>query len=294
MTTTSVLRVDRRPGRARRRRTVWAAVLGSVLACVVVPVAPAAAQTPTVRCSDIDDGTWRARVAYRQVDADLLVDGRTCRLFHVGVYGDVLVPAGSSLFLEHATVHGTVTSAGSTSLYKSSVDGDVALATREELALYFSTVRGSVTGEASSVTLWRSTIAHTVDLTLGFYFGLSYSHVGGSATLRPGQFHVEGSTVVGDLTSTGAADGGRMCRSTVHGDLRLTGSADDLNLAASWQEPCRTTVHGSAHLTDNTGDVLLGRLHVRGDLVCTGNTGPRGVVPVGTASVEGTRSGQCA
>ncbi|MBB2924274.1 hypothetical protein [Cellulomonas cellasea] len=278
----------------RSSSVLRAAAAALVPVCLVVSGGPAAAHTPTVRCSDIDDDTWRARVAYRQVDADLVVDGRTCRLFHVGVHGDVLVPEGSSLFLENTTVHGDLTSAGSTSLHESSVDGDVVLSTREELALYFSTVRGSVTGTASSVTLWRSTVAQAVDLTLGFYFGLSYSRVGGSATLRPGQFHVEGSTVVGDLGSTGARDGGRMCRSTVHGDLRLSGSGDDLNLAASWQEPCRTTVHGSAHLTDNTGDVLLGRLYVRGDLVCTGNTGPRGVVPVGTASVEGTRSGQCA
>ena len=269
-----------------------AAALAAV--CLVVPGGPAAAETPTVRCSEIGDSTWRTRVAWQRIDADLLVDGRFCTLDHVGVYGDVTVSAGAFLTTEHSTVHGDVRTAGYVNLTSSSVDGDLVLDTAGELALYSSTVRGSLTGSASSATVWWSTVVRDVDLTLGAFFGLSRSHVGGAATLRPGSFSVDASTVVGDLTSTGGAGGGRLCRSTVHGDLRLSGSHDDLELASSWQEPCWTTVDGSAFLTDNTADVLLGHLYVRGDLVCTGNTGPRGVVRVGTASVEGARSGQCA
>lgn len=239
---------------------------------------------------------------WQRVDGDLLVDAGPCSLVGVGVHGDVTVAAGAELQLDRSSIHGDVDLSGVLRVFTGTVDGDISTSrppgAPAYLALVNAHVGGDVTGSASSYVLQRATVVGAVDVIATDGVSLYFSHVGGSVSARAEvAFTSERSTVTGDLSVSGASTlVTLLCTSTVHGDLTVSGSAGPVGLATTDPDghPCTSTVDGSVDLTDNGGDVTVGRLFVRGDLACTGNTDPGGVTVLAGVSIRGARSGQCA
>lgn len=290
-----------REGRAPHRIAIGLAALTLAVAGVVAPAAAATAEVPTVRCSDLTTDRFGA-VVLQRIDAHLLVDSGQCSLSNVGVHGDVTVAAGAELQLVRSSIHGDVDSSGVFRVIVGTVHGDISTSrpsgASAYLALQEAHVGGGLTGSAFSYVLNETTVVGAVDVTATDGLSLYYSYVGGSVTARAAVgFTSERSTVTGDLSVTGASTlYTRLCTSTVHGDLTVSGAEGPVSLAAVDPEgrPCPSTVDGSVHVTGTSGDVVIGRLFVKGDLACTGHTGPGGVVVLSGASVRGARSGQCA
>ncbi|GEA86600.1 hypothetical protein [Cellulomonas cellasea] len=254
-----------------------------------------------MRCSDLATDRYGA-VVWQRIDAHLLVDSGSCSLVGVGVHGDATVAAGAELQLVRSSIHGDVDSAGVFRVIAGTVDGDISTSrppgSRPYVTLDHAHVQGGLTGSASSYVVHDSTVVGAVDVTETEAVSLYFSFLGGSVSARTTvAFASERSTVTGDLSVSGASTlYTRLCTSTVHGDLTLSGAEGPVGLATVDADghPCPSTVDGSVHVTGSSGDVTIGRLFVKGDLACTGNTGPGGVVLLAGVSVRGTRSGQCA
>ncbi|GEA87844.1 hypothetical protein CCE01nite_17930 [Cellulomonas cellasea] len=307
-------------GRGRRRAV--AAALALAVAAALAPATPTSAAVPTVRCSDLTANSGGA-VRWQRIDADLLVDDETCYLVDVGVHGDVTIPPGGRLGISRTSIHGDIASSGVLSTSASTVDGDITTSWPSDAPGYVdleeTNVKGGLSGSSGAYALYGTSVAGPVDVTATYFVSVVHAHLGASLTVRAeNDIDVAWSTVTGDLTLAGPTTHSLgLCTSTVGGDLSVSGSgsgsatdpgsghspgpgsgsasAGTVRLAVDqYQVRCSSTVAGSVHLTGNDGDVTIGRLFVKGDLTCTGNTGPAGVVVLRTASIRGTRSGQCA
>lgn len=285
-------------GARRRPLAVSAVVAATVVAVGAAAPSGAAADPSPVRCSDLSENG--SSVVGAHVVGDFLADsddGSGCFLRSATITGDVLATAYT--VAEASTVGGTVTVVDGhlTLAYGASVGGDVVMGDLAYpwlgLSLVASTVAGSVHGQAGSVYVGEdSTVEGDYDLTTSGVVRIRHSTVAGDVDSRGGRLLVHDATVGGRLTATGSAP--LVCRTTVGGDLTVTDAHAYARLGIEGRERCRTTVGGSVRVVDNTHSVDLGDLVVAGDLVCTGNTGPRLVTWTALTSVAGTRTGQCA
>ncbi|MBB2923261.1 hypothetical protein [Cellulomonas cellasea] len=275
----------------------------TVLALVGVGGPPATAAPPEgVLCSSLP--RQGEAVHDLRIRGDLIADsanGTGCFLERVVVDGDV--HAASYLGLTGSTVHGdvTVTADGHVAVVDgAAVLGDVVLDTGayswRGLGMRDATIYGSVRGTAGTVQLYglsgRSVVHGDYDVTTTSRLQMVRSTVWGHVGTRDGRLLLHDSALRDGLTSTG--QGVLVCRSSVDGDLTVTHAHAYGRLGLEGTEPCGTSVTGSVHLVDNPHSIDLGALTVAGDLVCTGNTGPRVVTWTAATAVTGTRTGQCA
>jgi hypothetical protein len=300
----------------------------AVLVLVVVGpgcvAATARAATPTEppgrRCSDLWTDPRSGTVADVVVEGDLLVDAY-CALVRTTVTGDATLLDGGALDLQFeavvrgdvhgtvepsgwdpsvnaqgATIGGDVVVPGYAHLRHTSVHGDVVLEAgtgRGGLILDEALVAGAVRGTADSVLVEESAVLGPVDVTTGEgATRVRRSTLGASLRTGGGRLVLHDSRIRGALESAGSRDV-LVCRSQVDGDLTVTDVQGWSRVGEERGESCRTTVGGSVHLVDNTHSIVLGDLRVAGDLVCTGNTGPQGVVRTERLAVAGTGDGEC-
>jgi hypothetical protein len=297
---------------------IAAAVASPGIATAAAPAgqapAPAAAVADPppepVLCSTLERGTGGV------VPGDVVADV-DCLFIAATVLGDITVLPGGGIDLRESTVHGSVRSSGGGSLwiFDTQVDGDVsAVRTSGEAALWNTVVGGSLRIESAFSWIGRTTVAGDVDLLARQWGDVTLfesviggtvtasapekvqvrdNHVGGSLVTGMGRLISHDNRVDGSLTSTSASDV-LVCRTTVGGDLTVTDVQGWSRVGQELPYRCRTTVGGSVHVVDNPHSVVLGDLVVAGDLVCTGNTGPRLVVRGPSLTVAGARTGQCA
>lgn len=280
-----------RPSPRPGLRAAAVALLAALAACVA---APAHAADPTYLCSEVSAANAQGTVWGEALYGDLVADG-DCALLYSRVTGDVTVPPGSSLTVTLSSLLGSLTSSGPVTADRLRLHGDLTLDApgTARLSLTDSWVAGRTSGTTGSLLLARTTVTGPLDVVTTDATRLRTSVVGGSATVRGGRLLVHDSLVTGTLTSTGATDA-LVCRSEVRGDLVLRDVQGWSRLGQERTEVCRTTVGGSVLLEGNTHSVVLGDLAVGGDLVCTGNTGPQGVVRTPALTVAGARTGECA
>ncbi|GEA87433.1 hypothetical protein [Cellulomonas cellasea] len=272
-----------------------------------VPRATGPGDTPTrrpvTRCSDIssEDG-WVSRA---RVVGDLLVDSGICALSLVTVTGDVNVLPGADLFrMDDSSVKGDVRVADAhVYLLDSKIFGGVVVDSPDDpVEAYSVQVRRSLRGAARTLNMSSSTIEGAVNLRLGE--GTStffYSRVGGWVNTRGGDVWAvkldAGRGVTVTVARTLSLCGGSIALdATVRG---VTGFVDLGGDAGVWgdEEPCAepAPLGGSLVLDANPAErISVARLAVAGNLVCTGNARPDGLVVHPTVTVAGTRGGQCA
>lgn len=306
--------------------TRWTGVLGAVTTTVAASVlvllaaqgAQAAEPRATHLCSTYAWGTPRsASISGATFEGDLVADV-SCWVSDSRVSGDVLVLPGTALWLDGATVagdvrttggpneltswvdtrdsdlHGDLTVARSGTLRSTTVRGDVVAAGAPADSLVLEDVRvlGGVAGTVGGLTLDRTAVVGPVDVTTWDATRVRASAVGADLTARRGRLLVHDSVVRGTLTAAGPSDL-LVCRTQVDGDLAVSGVRVWGRVGEERSAYCRTTVGGSAHVAGNPASVVLGDLHVAGDLVCAGNTGSLGVVRRSALVVGGTRSPGC-
>ncbi|GEA87901.1 hypothetical protein [Cellulomonas cellasea] len=263
-----------------------AAVLGTVLAWAVA--APAGAAPPAItRCSELAaDG----RVEGIDLGSHLWVDV-DCHLTDVVVRGTVYSYEGATLTSERVRVHEGLYLRGDAQL-RDTVVGWVSLDPPANLSAESSTVRGSVVGRAGIVSLRYARVSGDYDVTTSDIARLQSTTVAGSTTSRGGRLVVHDSTFLGTLHSIGNGDV-LVCRAAVLGDLRVEALTDYARLGVEGRQFCRSEIRGSVILEDNPHSIDLGPLFIDGDLVCTGNTGPRGITGLREVWLFGIAVGQC-
>lgn len=284
----------------------------------------AAAGRPAFSCRELlaaDTGPrW---YVHGRVDGDLVVDA-PCEVGLATVTGDVVVQDQNGLGLFDSTVLGSVRSAdghamGSVwmsgadvagdvwvnpqgSLAYSVVRGDLVLrpdpalgpdAARARVEVYSSHVGGDVLGEAPTVEVSESAVVGRYDVTATSVARLRDS-VLGSVTARGDSL-----LLAHDVVTTGSFTAERtlellLCRGRIGGDLTVHAVRRWSRVGEEGTLYCRTSVTGSLHVLDNPSTVVLGSVRVAGDLVCSNNTGSRGVVRRPVLVVSGTRSPGCA
>ncbi|MBB2923260.1 hypothetical protein [Cellulomonas cellasea] len=279
----------------------WSAVLALVLAgAALTPSAAGAVEVepPPALCSTLPRNG--DAVVDLTVPGDLVADtfhGGPCVLVNVVVEGDVVVPHDSSFHAVLATVRGSVDARGGVAITeRSTVGGDVVVDDEHvwrALEVRDSTVTGDVRGRTAGARIVRSTVSGAYDVATTTRAQLARTSVAGPVDTRGGRLLVHDATLGASLTSTGSGEV-LVCRTSVVGDLTVTDVRGYVRLGVEADERCRTTVGGSVLLVDNPHSLDLGDLAVAGDLVCTGNTGPRGITTSPLTTVTGARSGQCA
>ncbi|MFS0701321.1 hypothetical protein AB6N24_15230 [Cellulomonas sp. 179-A 4D5 NHS] len=267
-----------------------AAAAAVVLAGVLAP--PAAAAPPWIEtCSELAvDG----RITDTVILTDFWVDV-DCDLTDVHVKGWVEVSPGVSLTAERLVVERSLAVAGDTSLVASAVRGSVDLrpsGTPYAFSAETLTVRGDVVGSADTVSLRYARIDGGYDVATSTLVRLQSSTVTRDVIARGGRLVVHDTTFLDSFESVGNGDV-LVCRVSVAGNLHVTGLTDYARLGVEGTLRCRSQVHGSVVLEDNPHSVDLGPLEIDGDLVCFGNTGPRGITGLHLAQPEGSRIGQC-
>ncbi|WP_258723451.1 hypothetical protein [Cellulomonas sp. NS3] len=260
--------------------------------------ADAAEDPPPTLCSEVPNAYFMEE----RLEGDLVVDVE-CYMFRGRVYGDVTVLPGASFSVGRGGIDGNVEVAGHLSLGDSGVSGDVVLTSRETASLEVwvgdgggGTIDGDVTGEAAEVFLEAATVWGAYDVDVRDATRIRRSQLIGPAATSGGRLIVHTATFYGGLTSAGSGDV-MICGATIAGDLRVSGLTDFASIGAEPrrdQRYCSVLVTGSLVLEDNQHSIDLGYVSVARDLVCTGNTGPRGITETNWFSVRGERTGQCA
>jgi hypothetical protein len=288
----------RRHGRIARTL----AVCGVALLGVLTSASAGGATTEAVtRCADlpVTDG-W---AGHREIVGDLVVDAEGCRLTKVHITGDVLVETGG-LSLTRSTIRGDVRLvAASARIQASTVLGGVSVDEPDGgVEVWYSSVRRSIRGSARYVYVRGSDVDGAVNVaTTGGVSVYEGSTVGGWVNVHGGRLHLVEATLERGLTSFGLSEA-VMCGARVGGDVTVRRAHAAFELGR-WgaSTPCdtlnpdaRTSIGGSLTIEDNPHSVLLATLTVAGDLVCTGNTGPRGLSVLPSVEVAGARIGQCA
>ncbi|WP_258725068.1 hypothetical protein [Cellulomonas sp. NS3] len=276
-----------------RRALAVGALAAALVAAPALPVA-AAPDLPTYLCSDLMRENPEGTVWDVMVRGHVIADAG-CSVLYSNVVGDLTVLPDGDLDMHRSGVHGELAVAGPAYVRESEVHGDVSVATSGTVApaIAYSWVGGSVRGTADELTLGAVTVTGDVDVDTTRTLRLWDVLVGGSLDATGGRLIAHRTTVTGNLTSTGATDV-LVCRGVVGGDLTVAGVQGWSRVGEERRLRCHSSVAGSVRVVDNPHTVVLGDLAVAGDLVCTGNTGPRGVVLRDRLAVAGTRSGQCA
>jgi hypothetical protein len=228
------------------------------------------------------------------VPTDLEIDV-DCDLTDVHVRGGISVARGVTLTAERLVVEGGTNIFGDTDLVDSSMRGDVWLYEVEEpqtFSALATTFRGSVKGAAGTVSLRYSRVDGFVEVTTSEITRLQSSTVAFPVTTRGGRLVVHDTTFLHSLESIGNGDV-LLCRVSVAQSLFLSGLTDYARLAVEGTQRCRSHVGGSVYLRDNPHSIDLGPLEIERDLVCSGNTGPRGITGLGEVWVGRQRTGQC-
>lgn len=271
------------------------AVLALAGAAAAPPVGAAVEPGPTL-CSEVEG----AYFFERSHEGDLVADV-DCGILRGVVHGDVTVLPGVRFSVGRASVDGDVEVAGHLQLADGGISGDVTLTSPEtaSLEVWFGdggggTIWGDVTGEAAEVLLDRAEIWGAYDVTVRDATRVrGSSELLGPVTARGGRLLVHEATFYDGLTSTGSHDV-VVCRATVARELRVSDLTDYARVGVEGNARCRVRVSGSLVLVDNPHSIDLGSVRVTKDLVCTGNTGPRGITGTDRVVVQGNRTGQCA
>lgn len=270
-------------------------------------------------CSELWTDPRSPTVSDEVIHGDLVVDGG-CILVRTTVTGDATLLDGAGLRLESgstvrgdvhstveppgfdpaltahwATIGGDVVVPGYAHLYDTTVHGDVVLeaGTGGGVLLHGSRVVGGVRGTVGSLSVVESAVLGPVDVVAGTdVLRVRDSTLGSSLTAGGDRLVVHDSRIRGSLVSTRSQDL-LVCRSQVGGDLTVTEVGGWSQVGQEGDEHCRTTVGGSVHLRDNPHSIVLGDLAVGGDLVCTGNAGPQGVVRTERLTVAGSAGAPC-
>lgn len=235
------------------------------------------------------------------VTGDLVLDAVDVRTDRVTVEGDVRSAgedgpaATAAVHLRDTVVRGSVTTTQDLHLDRSTVQGEVDLGEDRGQAVVVerAVVVGGVRGNPQELLLDQAGVLGPVDVRTGEALRVRRSVVGSDLTARGGRLVVHSTAVVGSLTAEATQDV-LVCRSTVREDLTVREVRLWGRVGEEGAEPCTTRVDGSVHLVDNPSSVILGAVHVGGDLTCEGNAGSLGVALRDTLVVDGARGGQCA
>jgi hypothetical protein len=291
---------------ARRRavRTTAAVLLAGPWTGTALTATPGvAAPGPDTPAPQTHCTAEAPQIAGQRIEGDLVVHA-DCEVERVLVTGDlVVVEPSATVWLRRSTVEGDVRTAGLVSTGSVTVYGGVRLeGSSARFYAYDTTVRRSVRGWGESVSVWRTRVDGAVNVTTTGEVALrTGSSVGGWVNTHGSPVIVLTSSVDRGLTATGA-DLVVMCDARVAGDVTITGlhGPAELGGPTTWSLNCpsgRTSdpvdIGGSLTLVDNPHSILVREVSVGGDLVCTGNTGPRGL-HVLDVQVSGARVGQCA
>lgn len=294
----------------RRRRLVTAVATVTLL---VTPVAApsSAADRPADDVTSCDGG----QVRFTRVDGDLVVPaGTVCEIHRVAVTGDLRIGAGGDVRISSTAIQGDVHLAPGSELRAeaSTVWHGIHADGPEAVLLSGTTVHRSIRGQAGFVNVAGSQVAGAINLTFDVdparHYGLTVrtSQVGGWVNLHRGHLSLWDADLERGLTAKLAQDV-EMCSTHVADDVAVRWARGVVEMGADLRHEygCLgapdlprgrdNVVGGSLHLVDGQRSVLVRHTVVAGDLVCTGNTGPRGVDTVHeSVVVHGVRSGQCA
>ena len=285
-----------------------AALSGALLAVVAAAPAASAAtvqDTPSRYCS----GT----IEHTRIDTDVVVpSGATCTLDHALVLG-LSVLSGASVTVRSSEVQGFTFVAGGTLMADAATFGSIDLSDAEVLVVERATVRGSVGGSVRVFELNRTLVTGDVSVVPGdtavgndASVRLGATTVDGDITTDGFQFQATTLTVGADVHVTNATLPSHhvlaveLCGVDVAGELRVEASHWIVSMGAhpygDWIA-CDPAAHpstvGALTFVDNPHSIAVAGTTVAGDLVCTGNTGPRGVQTAAVV-VGGARVGQCA
>jgi hypothetical protein len=288
-------------------RAVVALSLALAAAVVAAPAATAYAST-----------TCTGTLSHVTVVGDLIVPGEAvCTIDHVLVTGSLLlVGDAASARVTSSEVRGTVSVGRWASLSADAVTfGDVSVFNTEHLDVSRATVRGDVRGSTRTLRLDRVLVADDLVVREGDSgFGnlavvsLEQTTVRGKVDSDGLAFYGSGLTV-GEFVRILYANlpgqlerlAGSLCGLDVGGDVRIEESGWIFAVGAHPYgdpvgcDPAATpSTVGSLTLVDNRHSIAVAAVTVAGDLVCTGNTGPRGVAVADDVVVGGRRLGQCA
>lgn len=296
------------------RPTLGAAVTALLCAGLATgpAVGPAAAQdgtaTETTVCSY---PRAQGGVSYTRIEGDLVIDN-SCNVYEVVVTGDLVVRADSRAVMTRSTVQGDVRLAAGSSLSAVSSDvwGGVRSDTALSLSLNNSTVFRSVRGDVGQVSLVRADVRGALNAafpdpgSMNAGLRVTESTVGGWVNTHGGFLRLYDATFNRGLTASAPS---RLvaCGTWVADDVTVRWSHGPVEMGVGLlgAELCSAElgypvsrdnrVHGSMLIVDNPHSIVITDTLITGDLICTGNRGPRGVRAAG-ATVEGTRHGQCA
>lgn len=282
------------------------------LSCVLLAVVAAAPAAMAVTLQD--DTTCSGVLAHTRIDGSLVVEaGETCTLHHVVVKADLVVLGGASVTFTSSEVQGWTVITGGTLVADAATFRNVHVEDAEAVTIQRATLRGSVGGSVRSLELDRVLATGDVavlpgDTAVGneATVRLWNTTVNGSITTDGFQFQTTGLTVGADVQVTNATLPSHhvlaveVCGVDVAGELRVEQSHWIVSMGAHpYGDPiaCDPATHpstvGALTFLDNPHSIAVAGTTVAGDLVCTGNTGPRGV-QTATVVVGGARVGQCA
>ncbi|WP_258725664.1 hypothetical protein [Cellulomonas sp. NS3] len=278
-------------------------VLVAALLSVAAVAPPATADDLWTKCS----GTLRdVHLAYVYV-----VSGEACTLDHVFA-STLSVGSGASATLRSSEVYSR-TSVNGELFADATTFGTIDLNHAALVRIDRATVRGSIHAAVGTFALDGVTIggdlhvrAGDTVLETGLALQLDDVRVRGSITSDGLQVTASDLTVAGDVLVADAVLpprqtlGVSLCGVDVAGELRVARSHWIVSVGAHPYgdpilcDPARSpSTVGALTFADNPHSIAVAGTTVAGDLVCRGNTGPRGV-QTATVQVGGARVGQCA
>jgi hypothetical protein len=220
--------------------------------------------------------TCNGTISATTVGSVTVADGTACTLNGVKVKGGITVGAGAVLDATDITVYHSIsaTNSGRLTAAGSEVYSDVTSSGTGLVRLTDVSVAGDVTatGEATS-------------------FNASDLYVGGDVSgTTVSRFDVSGSYVLGTVTVNESFNGGNVCDNWVNRGTRFAASGGAILIGGA-TNCAGNTVRGSVVVENNAAYIAIDGNTVRRNLTCTGNDP---VPVVGTNTVAGTKSGQCA
>lgn len=299
----------RRPA-TRLRRALTAAALG--LVTVTHPgVAVAAPDDAPAERVCVDE-----RIEGTRLPGDLVVPaGAECDVRRVAVDGVVRVGTGARLQAWSTTLkQDAVVVGGELELWRSTVWGGVHPAEQAIVRSNDSTVVRSIRGDVRNLELFSTRVQGAINVTPHDTFTTSslriaYSQVDGWVNVHGGSIRFEDAALRRALTLD-APSLVRVCDSHVAGDMTVRWAHNVVGIGGTFASPgiCteqgsvqpappRNVIGGSLVLVDNPHSVLVRDTTVLGDLVCSGSTGPQGIVvddATVAVAIAGSRTGQCA
>lgn len=265
-----------------------------------------------VRCAD-----W-VTIRSTRIEGDFVaLAGEACALRRTVVTGDVYIEPDGHLALYSSLVMGDVhiVPEGTMHSSRSTIWGGVHLDETGSVRIYETTVFRSIRGSvAGGLNLRGATIRGAFNVTserpgadgLVGRMWVDDTKIEGWVNTHGGDVRISRSTLHRGLTLS-AAERVILCTSSVSDDvtvrwahgLSALGQPTDLTWWNCNPEerdvPPGNELHGSVLLVDNPHSIRVQETMIAGDLICTGNTGPRGVdTQHPSVVVHGARTGQCA